>query len=84
MTDQPDTTARPLSCREFVGLVTPWLDDALSPTDRDRVVAHLADCDDCTVHIDQVRTTIGHLRRLRDDPLDERTRASLLAVLPPL
>jgi anti-sigma factor RsiW len=71
-----------LTCREFVELVTPWLDDALSAIDRRSVEAHLADCDDCTIHVEQVRTSIGLLRRLRDDPLDPRIQAALIAALP--
>jgi anti-sigma factor RsiW len=62
--------------------VTPWLDDALAPAELAAVAAHLADCDDCTIHVEQVRTTIGLLRRLRDDPLDPRIRAVLLAARP--
>jgi anti-sigma factor RsiW len=62
--------------------VTTWLDGSLPPADRLIVEAHLGDCDDCTVHVEQVRATIGLLRRLRDDPLDPRLRATLMATLP--
>jgi anti-sigma factor RsiW len=77
----PGTAPTELTCRELAGLVTPWLDDALSAIDRDRVEAHLADCGDCTVHVEQIRTSIGLLRRLRDEPLDPRVRVAMIAAM---
>jgi hypothetical protein len=54
-----------LECREVVELVTEFLGDALTPTERARVEQHLLVCPPCTLHIAQVRSTIGHLAELR-------------------
>lgn len=47
-----------MSCRELVELVTAYLEDALTPEDRMRFEAHLAECDGCSTYLDQMRRTI--------------------------
>jgi len=47
-----------LSCQELVERVTAYFDDALSPTERQAIEAHLAECEDCVRHVDQMRRTI--------------------------
>ncbi len=39
-------------------LVTDYLEGALSPAERARLEAHLADCDYCLVYLAQIRATI--------------------------
>jgi len=48
-----------MSCRELVELVTDYWDDALSPEDRARFEAHLAECDACATYVEQMRATVG-------------------------
>jgi anti-sigma factor RsiW len=48
----------PLTCREVVELVTDYLDDALSPEDRERFEEHLALCPGCDSYLDQIRLTV--------------------------
>ena len=48
----------PLDCDEFVELVTAYLDDALEPADRQRVLDHLDLCDGCSTYLEQVRATV--------------------------
>jgi predicted anti-sigma-YlaC factor YlaD len=38
----------PLVCREFVELVSDYLDASLAASERVRFEAHLAECDGCT------------------------------------
>ena len=47
-----------LACRELVELVTDYLEDALPSGERERLEAHLAECDACDAYVEQVRTTI--------------------------
>jgi predicted anti-sigma-YlaC factor YlaD len=47
-----------MDCDEFVELVTAYLEDALDPADRQRVLDHLELCDGCSTYLDQVRTTV--------------------------
>lgn len=67
-----------LSCQEFVELVTDYLEGALAAPDRARFEAHLLDCDDCTVYLDQFRLTIRALGSLAQDGLSEPAKATLL------
>lgn len=56
-----------LTCRELVDLLTDYLEDALPPLERARVEEHLAICPDCRAYLDQMRTTVGLLGRLREE-----------------
>ncbi len=38
---------------------------------------HLADCESCTAYVEQMRTTVGLLARLRDDDLPTELRDRL-------
>lgn len=70
-----------LDCREFVELVTPFLDDVLEPDRRRRFVDHLAECDGCGRYLDQVRQTIRVLGDLPAERLPPEARDALLAAL---
>jgi anti-sigma factor RsiW len=56
-----------LECKEVVELVTEYLGDAIAPADRARLEQHLLVCPPCTLHVAQVRSTIGHIAGLRAD-----------------
>ena len=67
---------REIACRQAVDLMTEYLEGALSPGDRERFEAHLADCDHCVEYLAQIRATIeatGHIEPedLSDEALDE-------------
>lgn len=53
-----DTATEPLDCDEFVELVTAYLEDALGPADRQRVLDHLDLCDGCSTYLAQIRATV--------------------------
>ena len=55
----------PLDCNEFVELVTAYLEDALEPADRQRVLDHLDLCDGCSTYLEQIRTTVRAVGDLR-------------------
>ena len=59
-----------IACQQFVEMVTSYLDDALSPADRAAVEAHLADCDDCTEYLAQLRELIARNAARLDAPGD--------------
>jgi hypothetical protein len=72
-----------LACRTVVELITEYLDDALPDGERRRLEEHLADCDGCTVVLDQFRTTVTVTGRLAEDDVDRLhpgTREQLLGV----
>jgi anti-sigma factor RsiW len=53
-----------LECREVVELLTEFLSDAVPPEDRARLEQHLLVCPPCTLHLAQLKTTIGLTREL--------------------
>jgi anti-sigma factor RsiW len=71
-------TTDDLACKELVELVTEYLEGALPPTDRVRFEAHLAACDDCATHLDQMRLTINALGKLTEESIEPHARDDLL------
>jgi anti-sigma factor RsiW len=67
-----------MPCRELVELVTDYLENRLSPADRERFDAHLSDCEDCDAYLDQMRRTIRALGRLPEESLSTEARLALL------
>jgi anti-sigma factor RsiW len=68
-----------VNCDEFVELVTAYLDGALTPSDEQRFVEHLAECDGCDRYLEQIRTTVGALGALPTQGLAPDARDRLLA-----
>lgn len=68
-----------MACRELVELVTDYLEDRLSPVDRARFEAHLAECEACRTYLEQFRKTIRALGRLPEESLSPEARDTLLA-----
>ncbi len=67
-----------MTCRELVELVTAYLDDGLTASERTRFEAHLQECPYCRVYLEQMRQTILLLGELREDELDPVARDELL------
>jgi hypothetical protein len=68
-----------LTCRELVELVTDYLEGALSTVERERFEWHLRRCAVCPGYVDQLRTTIQALGRLRVEDVPDAAREPLLA-----
>jgi anti-sigma factor RsiW len=68
----------PLECREFVELVTDYLEGALPDRERIRFEVHLAECDGCSGYFEDMRRMIGSLHDLPEPPPDPATRDALL------
>ena len=59
------------TCRELVELVTDHLEGALPERERVRFEAHVAACEGCDAHVEQVRRAIeltGRTRALEQGP----------------
>ena len=69
----------PLACREFVELVTDYLEGALSPEQRTRFEAHLAGCDACPGYLEDIRSIATTLQTVELPEADPHTHATLLA-----
>jgi anti-sigma factor RsiW len=68
-----------MACRELVELVTDYLEGRLSPEERERFEAHIAECEDCDLYLEQVRQTIRVLGRLPEESLSAEARGALLS-----
>ena len=68
-----------MPCRELVELVTEYLEDRLSPGDRERFEAHLVECEACRTYLAQFRETVRVLGRLPEESLSADARERLLA-----
>jgi anti-sigma factor RsiW len=73
----PSEALQPLTCQDLVELVTDYLEGALSDTDRARFEEHIALCPMCQVHLEQLRTTIRELGRLREQDIDPAVLAEM-------
>ena len=73
-----------LPCREFIQLITDYLDGALPDDARARVDRHLATCDGCQNVLEQWRTVIalaGGLTEADVDNTDEFARDRLVSIV---
>ena len=67
-----------ISCREVVELLNDYLENELSPSRRERVKAHLAGCDGCTMILEELRETIRLTGMLTVEHVSGSQRATLL------
>ena len=68
-----------MNCQELVELITEYFEGELSEHDREQLEAHLADCDDCTTYVAQMRETISLVNTQTADSVDAATVEQLLA-----
>ena len=68
----------PLVCREFVELVTDYLEGTLPDAERIRMEAHLAECEGCTGYLEDMRRLVGSLHEAPEPPPDPATHDALL------
>jgi anti-sigma factor RsiW len=73
----PSEALQPLTCQDLVELVTDYLEGALGDTDRARFEEHIALCPMCQVHLEQLRTTIREIGRLREQDIDPAVLAEM-------
>jgi anti-sigma factor RsiW len=69
-----------MTCKELVELVTNYLENSLSPEERQRFEAHLATCTGCAVYLDQIRKTITLLGTLTEETIPQRASDELLHI----
>jgi anti-sigma factor RsiW len=67
-----------LVCKEFVELVTAYLEGVMPADERARVEAHLADCDGCRGYLEDMRRLVGSLKSTVEPPPDPEIREELL------
>jgi anti-sigma factor RsiW len=76
----PGVLRRDLVCQRVVEMVTAYLEDALSRSDRRRLEKHLAGCPLCTEYLAQIRETIRLTGRVAPEDLSPQMRVDLTEV----
>jgi anti-sigma factor RsiW len=71
---------RDLSCKDFVELVTAYLEGSLPRRDRRLLDAHLGDCEACDAYLEQMRITIETTGRLAPESIEPDARDALMGV----
>jgi anti-sigma factor RsiW len=71
------TTPDEMNCRTLVELITEYLEDAVPEDLRASIDAHLAECEGCTNHLEQIRTTIRAAGHLSEEQIPPAARESL-------
>ena len=69
-----------LTCREFVELVTEYLEGTMPAEERARFDAHMAVCPGCQDYLDQMRQTIQATGHLSEESIAPATRDHLLTI----
>ena len=72
-------SSAPMSCQEFVELVTDYFEDVLDANTRRRFEEHVSACPWCDRYIEQMRVTIQTVGRIEEDSIEPEARAKLLA-----
>ena len=78
--ERADADANAMRCREFVEVITGYLEGTLPDEDRRRFDEHLATCPHCTAYLSQMRTVLRLTGRLTEDDIPDATRDDLLEV----
>ena len=68
-----------MSCREFVEIVTEYLEGALSEERRAALHAHIDECGGCSAYLAQMEHTIAALRGLDGNGISPEARNAALA-----
>ena len=67
-----------MDCNELVELVTAYLDGSLDPDTRARFDVHLLECDGCANYLQQFRSTVDTLGKIKEATFDPSFRARLM------
>ncbi len=68
-----------MTCREFVEIVTEYLEGAFSEERRAELDAHIHECGGCSAYLAQMRQTVTALGWLAEDGELPKTREAALA-----
>jgi anti-sigma factor RsiW len=69
-----------VTCREFVEVLTDYLEGALDAPERADIERHIVICRGCSNYVGQMQTTIGLLSRIAADAPDDGSASAALAV----
>jgi anti-sigma factor RsiW len=74
-----ETKAPQITCRDFVELVTDYLEGQIAAAEQHAINDHLGECPGCAEYVRQMRLTIAGLRGLSsDEVMFPQTRDELM------
>jgi anti-sigma factor RsiW len=68
----------PMTCAEFVELVTDYLEGSLDAETEGRFALHVTQCPGCDIYLDQFRETIRLVGRIEPETVDPAALDRLL------
>jgi hypothetical protein len=71
--------AEHITCGEVVELVTDYLERALPAEEAEVFEQHLNFCEGCVTYVEQMRTTVATVGRVREEDVPPETKERLLA-----
>ena len=78
MSNWDDADFGDMTCREFVELVTEYLEDRLDAASRARFEQHVSACPGCARYLDQIRESSRLLGKVSLDTISPAARVQLL------
>ncbi|MBE0415610.1 MAG: zf-HC2 domain-containing protein [Dehalococcoidia bacterium] len=72
---------RKSECQRLKGMLSPYIDGQLSPSERERIEGHIEQCDACRRELESLRATANLLHRV---PMVSPPRSFALAELAPI
>ena len=69
-----------VTCREFVEVLTDYLEGALDAAERAEIERHIVICRGCSNYVEQFRTTIDLLGRIGAKAADDAPAGAALAI----
>jgi anti-sigma factor RsiW len=72
------TASNGLTCKDFVEIVTDYLEGTMPAEERIRFEMHLGSCGACTTYLKQMRQTIQAVGRLSEDHISPEAQSTLL------
>ena len=71
-------SAEHITCQEVVELVTDYFEGALADDETELFEQHLNFCEGCDWYVDQTRTTVSTVGRIREEDVPAETRERLV------
>lgn len=68
-----------ITCQEVVELVTDYFEGTLPADEAELFEQHINFCEGCDCYVDQMRTTVATVGRIREEDVPPDTRERLLA-----
>ena len=70
-----------LTCKQFIGELSDYLDEKTDPELRQKLEKHISDCPNCWVICDTTKKTIQVYKGMEPEPLSDEIHAKLIQLV---